>query len=74
MFESFLDLTHYEASRADLRRLEKQLKGIAGYLYKQGRVFHFRFRTELDRLQFIASITRALTMTGYRYKVTSQPD
>lgn len=74
MPKTFLDLTHYDASRADLRRLEKSLKGVAGFHSKVKRVFFFVFKTEMDRIQFYASITHALTMTGYRYIITEETE
>jgi len=70
----FLDLRNYDADRATLRRLEKQMKASPEFHSKSGRVFFFRFATELGKVQFFAAITHALTATGYRYIVTSDTE
>lgn len=74
MPKTFLDLTHYDADRPTLRRLEKQLKGSPEYDSKSGRVFFFRFATEMGRIQFFAAITHALTATGYRYQIGEETE
>ena len=70
--ETFLDLRNYDASRDELRRLEKQLKKSPQFSRKVGRVLFFRFGNEIDKMTFYASITRALSMTGYSWIITEE--
>lgn len=66
MIRSFLDLTELGKSRADLRRLEKQLKSSPEYCGKEGRVFFFIFDTPIRFQNFIASMLHGVKKIGDR--------
>ena len=70
MPKTFLDLTHYDSDRSELRRLEKSLKKSPEFDSKSGRIFFFRFATEQDKLVFYASMLRAMSMTGWKAVIT----
>lgn len=64
----FLDLRNFDAERAQMRRLVKNLSKCPEYIGKKGRVLFFKLNPEMKR-HFFQSILRALIGLGYKCEV-----
>lgn len=64
----FLDLRNFDAGRAQLRRLEKNLSKSPEYIGRKGRVLFFRLNQEM-KIHFFKSIIKGILGLGYKCEV-----
>lgn len=64
----FLDLRNFDAERAQIRRLEKNLSKSPEYIGKKGRVLFFRLTPEM-KVYFYKTIIKGLLGLGYKCEI-----
>jgi hypothetical protein len=67
----YLDIRNFDADRASIRRLEKNLLGLSQFVGKKGRVFFFCLN-DMEKINMIGSIIPAIRGLGYECSVENQ--